>query len=265
MKVRSRASFGQDTLVQQIQSGPRHGGVVAFIQYEAPSTRHPVSVTQANAAVASCVFFVLCCALLHIVQPELGPVDDAISYYMNGAVGRVLGAGLVALGLGSLALSRALRERSRAGALLLALWGVGAILGGIFPPDPRGQWDRPPSISGMIHGGAAMLAFVAFPIAAWLLSRNVRRLRALAAICAILLGVFFACLAPVFRNHAPYSLGLVERILIACYLAWIVVAARSIGTASPAVPVHPPGSAASPARRGTDRPSAQTDRARSGS
>jgi hypothetical protein len=103
---------------------------------------------------------------------------------------------------------------------LLSAWGIGAIVGGIFPPDPPGHWDEPSSLSGMIHGIAAMIAFVAFPPGAWLLSRSFVT-RALAIGCALTLVVFFVCLAPVFSNRPPYALGLIERLLLLLYVAWL--------------------------------------------
>jgi hypothetical protein len=103
---------------------------------------------------------------------------------------------------------------------LLAIWGAGAILGGVFPPDPRDHWNEPPSTSGTIHSGAAMIAFLAFPPAALLLSRT-RTQRILAICSALTLLVFFVCLSPVFRHQAPLALGLVERVLLGFYLAWL--------------------------------------------
>jgi hypothetical membrane protein len=163
---------------------------------------------------------------MHVIQPELSPIDDAVSYYMNGRLGWVLGAGLIFAGAGSLSVAYALHLRfgssvSRWGLALLAIWGIGATIGGIFPPDPRGHWNEPPSLSGVIHGSAAMAALLAFPPAALLLSKGDRRLKTLARLSLLALAVFFVCLAPVFRNHAPYGLGLAERIMLALYAAWI--------------------------------------------
>ena len=186
--------------------------------------------------------FVTSVAVMHVVQPELPPVDVAVSYYLNGRWGWWLGAGLVALGIGSVSLAVALRRAVPSvggpGFWLLVIWGMGAVLGGIFPPDPYGHWDRPPSIAGMVHGVSALLAFVAFPAAAWLLSRRLAvhprisarapLLEKLAGACAACLIVFFACLAPVFQDRAPYVLGLVERVLITAVVAWLVTAAVSV-------------------------------------
>ena len=198
----------------------------------------PARISLAGAGV-----FVAAVAMMHLVQPEFNPVDVAVSYYMNGRLGWLLGAGLIAFGAGSLSLAVALRRalapmRAGAGLWLLAIWGVGAIVGGIFPPDPYGQWDQPPSVSGLIHGGSALVAFVAFPPAVWLLSRRLsahpafasraRLLAWLAGLSALSLIVFFFCLAPVFQGGAPLALGLVERVVLAAYVAWLVVATVSV-------------------------------------
>ena len=200
-------------------------------------------MTRARLSLAGVGVFVLTVALMHVVQPRFNPVDVAVSYYLNGRLGWLLGAGLIAFGAGSLSLAVALRHalapmRAGAGLWLLAIWGVGAIVGGIFPPDPYGQWDQPPSLSGMIHGGSALVAFVAFPPAAWLLSRRLAvhpafatragLLQGLAGLSAGSLIVFFFCLAPVFQDRPPFALGLVERVVLVIYVAWTVAAALSV-------------------------------------
>ena len=187
--------------------------------------------------------FAVSLVLMHAVQPELSPLEMAVSYYMNGRLGWLFGLGLISLGIGSLSLAAGLRRlpahpRAGAGYWLLGLWGLGCVIGGVFPPDPPGHWDEPPSVSGMIHGTVAMMAFVAFPIAAWLLSRRAatlggrstsdRLLVPLAHLCAGTVLVFFVCLAPVFSNRPPYALGLVERILLVFYAGWLAAACRTI-------------------------------------
>jgi hypothetical protein len=187
--------------------------------------------------------------LMHVVQPDMDPADVAVSYYMNGRLGWVLGLGLVVLGIGSLALAAGIRAllgdaRPRAGLWLFALWAIGAIIGGIFPPDPYGQWDRPPSVPGMIHGVAGIVAFLAFSPGAWLLSKAVstwtangapaRMLAPLAGLSLLVLLLLFVCMAPVFADRPPFALGLVERVLLALNLGWIGIASWIVATRVPA-------------------------------
>jgi hypothetical membrane protein len=195
----------------------------------------------ARTGAAGVGLFIASVVFMHAAQPELSPVDMAVSYYMNGRLGWVLGVGLVSLGTGSLSLAVGLRRllaRRGAGVWLLVVWGLGCIICGVFPPDPPGHWDEPSSASGMIHGNVAMVAFVALPAAAWLLSGKVaalaemsaaiRLLRPLAILCAAALVVFFVCLAPVFANRPPYALGFVERVLIVLYCGWLVAVGVSV-------------------------------------
>jgi hypothetical protein len=178
---------------------------------------------------------------LHVVQPELSPLEEAVSYYVHGRQGWLLTLGLLSLGLGSLALVVALsvqKARSRIGLILLGTWSVGVIAGGAFAADPPGNWDRPPSVSGTIHGLAAMIALAALPAAAVFLTRSFRRdarwsplqvtLDLLAVIVVLSYVAFMASLAPVFiRPGPPILLGLTERILLVACLAWL--AALAIG------------------------------------
>ena len=193
-------------------------------------------------ALAGIGCFVVSVLALHRLQPGLNPLDQAVSYYVHGPHGWLLTVGLLGLGLGSLALTVGVTPtehgpRMRAGRCFLGIWSVCVLLAGIFAADPPGHWDRPPSTSGMIHGGAAMTAlFLALPIAAWLLSRSFRHdVRwhwlsglsfTLAAAMVASLIAFAISLAPVFLTDGPPRLlGLTERILLAVNSAWLCVIA----------------------------------------
>jgi hypothetical protein len=188
--------------------------------------------------------FVIAVLLLHWLQPDLAPLDEAMSYYVHGAHGWLITAGLLGLGLGSLALSAGLAATtaasgSRVGRWFLVVWSVGALLGGIFPADPAGNWDKPPSWAGAIHGNAALVAFVAFPVAALCLAQSFRSdrrwrpfagiLPALGVAAAVSLVAFMSSLAPALVSSGPPKLlGLTQRILLAVYVVWLSVVAFGI-------------------------------------
>ena len=202
--------------------------------------------------------FVTATAALHGFQPSLSPRDEAVSYYAHGTGGALLTAGLLALGLASIALVAALGYSvdgpgARVGRWLLGIWGLGVVLGAIFPADPPGRWHAPPSVAGIIHGNAALAAFVALPAGALCLARSFRRdprwaswarlLSALAVACAASLLLFFASLVPVLvRPGPPVLLGLSERVLLALYVAWLAAAALAL----PGTDSHGSPSAARP-------------------
>jgi len=192
-------------------------------------------------AVSGVAVFALAILALHFLQPALSPRDEAVSYYVHGRHGWLLTIGLIALGTGSLALTAALvratdGSAARAGRWLIGVWTVGVLLGGVFPADPAGNWSAPPSVAGMIHGNAAMVAFLALPIGALLLARSFRHnpewknrsglLLGLAVATAVSLIAFYASLMPVFiRPGPPILLGLSERILLGLYAAWLAAVA----------------------------------------
>lgn len=178
---------------------------------------------------------------LHLLQPERSPLSEAVSFYAHGAHGWLLTVGLVAWSFGSdallVGLARTFRGRMGSASLGgLAIWSVGVFLGGVFRADPPGHWDQPPSVGGLIHGNAALVAFVSLPIAALLLSRRLRhdpqwrRVAGASGVLAIAtmvsLVAFFASLVPVFFSPGPPKLlGLTERILLSVYVAWLGVTA----------------------------------------
>jgi Protein of unknown function (DUF998) len=190
------------------------------------------------------VLFVVTIVSLHFLQPELKPLDEAISYYVHGSQGWLLTVGVIGLGVASLAITCALANTvdgpgARSGRWLLGVWSVGVLLGGFFPADPPGHWNEPPSLAGIVHGNAALLAFSAFPVAALFLGRSFCRNRRwlptatilllLAVAAAISLIGFMASLMPVFiRPGPPVLLGLSERVLIVIYLAWLTLVAVTI-------------------------------------
>jgi hypothetical membrane protein len=194
--------------------------------------------TSGYVGIVGVIVFAGAVLILHLVQPGLDPRDEAVSYYVHGPFGWVLTVGLILLGIGSMSLvfglARLVEGRwGRAGRWLVGVWGLGVLLGGVFPADPPGHWNEPPSLAGMIHGNAAMLAFLALPAGALCLARTFRQdprwrphgslFRALAAAAALSLVLFMASLAPVFvRPGPPVLLGLSERLLLAAYAAWLV-------------------------------------------
>jgi hypothetical protein len=188
-------------------------------------------------ALAGVGSFILATVLLHWLQPELDPLNEAVSYYVHGAYGWLLTAGLLGLGIGSMVLTigtgRAVDgPGTKTGLWLLAIWSVGVLVGGIFPADPPGNWDKPPSIPGLIHGNAALVAFLALPIAGVVLARSFRTdarwqrsatlLLTLAIAMVLSLGAFAASIVPVlFSPGPPWLLGLTERILIGVCVLWL--------------------------------------------
>lgn len=182
--------------------------------------------------------FAVAVLALHILQPELSPLNYAVSYYVHGAHGWLFTAGLLAWGIGSVALFLGLARtiRIRAGLLALAVWSAGVLATGLFSADPPDQWDKPLSATALIHENAARVSFIALPIAAIALSRGSRLapewrrtagvLRLFAVMILVSLIIFFASLLPFSDSlRPPILFGLTERLLLASYAAWLCAAA----------------------------------------
>jgi len=187
----------------------------------------------AQAAVAGIGVFAGIVLLLHAVRPEYDIVTRFISEYAVTDPVPAAAAG-IALGLGAMALAKALRAavprhlEPRAGVVLLWVFGLCAVIFGVFPADEF-PTVNPPSWHGIIHAVAAFIGFVCFSAGSLLVSFRLRRvsgwqgharlLTTTAALSTILLFCLYAELPIV---------GLVERVAVAVILAWMALAARAL-------------------------------------
>jgi hypothetical protein len=203
-----------------------------------PKPAAELGVAGTRAAVGGVVGFLFAVVALHVAQPAMDPATQAVSYYVHGSGGWLLSAGLVAIGVASLALAAGLAgavrgASGRAGRVLLAVWGLGAVVGGVFPADPPGRWDLPMSVPGLIHGHAALVALLALPVSALCVSHSFRGderwrvagtlLWSLACSAAVALALFMASLVPVLlRPGPPVFLGLTERLLLLVDSLWLL-------------------------------------------
>ena len=85
--------------------------------------------------------FVAGSVAVHPAQLSFNPFDVALSFYMNRALGWLVGFGLISLGGGSLLLGVAIVEACggryfKRSLALLILWAAGCIVGGLFRLTP---------------------------------------------------------------------------------------------------------------------------------
>jgi hypothetical protein len=214
--------------------------------------------------------FVLAVLALDVLQPELSPTTEAVSYYVHGRYGPLATGGLLSLGLGSLALLRLLQWTYLGSNALLVragvgLWGAFVLVAAVFPADPRGSWSGPPSTAGIVHGLAALLAFLALPLATLAMARGVRAdphwrgarayLAPLGVLCPVALGAFFASLWPTLgAERPPVLLGLTERVLLAVNLSWLGASAFRAMRVVANVPARRPAPGTAPAPRSPEPP-----------
>lgn len=181
----------------------------------------------ALAGIVGSTYFALSVAALHFLRPEHDPTTQTISEYAVGPYGYLMIIAFFALGAASLSLSlgigavRSPSRSSQVGVYLVAIWGAGILVAGIFPTDVTGSPSTP---SGAIHDAASIVAFVAVVTGAILFSRGMRRdagwpHRSLSSglAYAVLVGFLAFILS---QEGAP---GIGQRVFLAFVLAWLVL------------------------------------------
>ncbi|MBO3741205.1 DUF998 domain-containing protein [Actinoplanes flavus] len=201
--------------------------------------------------------YVIATGAADLINPDWSPVEAMVSHYAHADAGRLIPLALLSLAVASAALLHRLTSGhepgptpgprrtagGKAATVLFAVWIAALVLGALFPTDPYGQWDRPPSTSGMIHGLAALLAFTSLPAAAVLFTRvwrrdprrrpAARRLTVTAVLTVIAYLVLVVAFMDVQGSRAltfgPWEslVGLIERLTLWSYVAWLAVAAHA--------------------------------------
>ncbi|MFE1409828.1 DUF998 domain-containing protein [Streptomyces sp. NPDC085524] len=178
-------------------------------------------------------------AAVEMLNPGYDLVSETLSRYVHGTAGWLLPAALLAVGAASAGLAVRLGAATRrAGRAALVVWAAGILVAALFPADPPGHWSRP-SLSELVHGSAAFLAFAALPAAAVLLRgtlvarrtdlRTALNASTLASVAATaVLAVFLIDVMDggpsLGWGGAPTLVGLVERLVLAVDLGWIALA-----------------------------------------
>jgi len=185
---------------------------------------------------------------------RVSPIWQTLSEYVYGAAS-MFTAMCLALTLGSTALligiAKVRRERSgfrdcaqdraklSAVLVLLGVWCAGLTLVTLFEVDPPGAAR---SLSGNVHNIAALIAFVALPSAAWLLTKRgnkhcpweprrttIRRLAIASATgVVVVLGSFLWS-----QVHPEIAVGLFERLLFAIDVTLLLTMVRPLLSAAP--------------------------------
>jgi hypothetical protein len=205
------------------------------------------TATVGTAVIATAVAFASL-VILHVVSPEFQPSWRMVSEYANGRHGWLLSIMFAGWGLGSLALAAALGPvihgaLGRVGLLFLVLAGIGEIMAAFFDINHR------------LHGAAAMIGVPSLPVAAVLLTIALRRSGELGPppawsmhltwISLVLMGaammLFMRSLSQAGVDLAAQTgpltvlpagitpvVGWANRLLVAAYMLWVILAALPI-------------------------------------
>ncbi|MDI6098703.1 DUF998 domain-containing protein [Actinoplanes sp. NEAU-A12] len=187
-------------------------------------------------------------AVADLINPDWSPAEAMISHYVHAPHGGwliPLGTLVMAAASGTLTwLAAAYTRGGRAGLALLGVWTAGLLVAGVFPTDPPGQWDQPPTMASTLHGVAALLAFTTLPAAVVVLSRVWRRdprwrpvAGGLAVTARLSVAAFVLFMITFFDVMGGPSLavgawstvtGLAERVMVWTYVGWLAVAAAGL-------------------------------------
>lgn len=138
----------------------------------------------------------------------------------------LLGVGMLAYAAG---IYRALD--AVAGAVLLSIFGIGAILSGVFRPDPlRGYPPGSPTGGagmttrhGRVHNVCGPIMFFAILGACLTLAPTVEGIWRLYTVSTAILGLALTVWTAVAFQRDAASTGLVQRTLILVYAVWVVL------------------------------------------
>ncbi|MGH8791729.1 MAG: DUF998 domain-containing protein [Stackebrandtia sp.] len=182
------------------------------------------------------IFYLVLGVTLGLTRPGFDFGRHALSHLMLGDFGWAQAANLILTGLMTLAaavgIGRAMRgsRGATAARLLVGVFGVGLVVGGIFPPDPvvgfpPGSTSNQASLGGALHMASSAVGLVCltaamFTVAGWLARRGESR-RALYSRGS---GVVVAL---GFLGGAAFSP--VAGIWIAVVVAWTWLAVTSLG------------------------------------
>jgi hypothetical membrane protein len=184
-------------------------------------------------AIVAALTVLLLLACLHLLSPEFDPSFRVLSEYANGRYRWVLSLLFISWAISSLALAIAIwpHVNGIAGTLgvsFLIAAGVGEAMASIF------HIDHP------LHGMAGAIGVLSLPIAAMLISLNLRRSPAWASAKRLLLWtanatwvilvLMFAALFTMIRGytlagHKIIVVGYANRLLVVLYCTWVITVA----------------------------------------
>lgn len=191
------------------------------------------SEKPAFAGVLSLVSLVLAfgaMAMLHVVQRDLDPVHEPVSFYVHGNHGWLLPVALGFFGVAAIVLAASAAIVSRTAGRLLRVFGFGMLITAVVPSDRWFPWEATPTAGGIVHAATAVIApvllFVAMATAGPTSGRTARiETPWAAAYLLAMIGSAASLGCGFLLDTAPPFIGLAERVLAVSAVAWIATAA----------------------------------------
>lgn len=173
-------------------------------------------------------------AVLHVVQSNLDPVHEPVSFYVHGNCGWLLPVALGFFGVAALALATFAADLSPTGRRLLRVFGVGMLITAIIPSDRWFPWEATPTAGGIVHAAAAVIAPLLFLFVMFSVVRTggpTRRIEMsfVAVYLVAMIGSASSLAAGFLLDVPPPYIGLAERILAVSAVGWIARVAIRAG------------------------------------
>ncbi len=131
------------------------------------------------------------------------------------------------------------RKTARLGWLLIALIGLGFLISGPAVMDPTGTPTASMTVSGLVHSITGALVFVFMPLSAYVFLRRFRdeerwrslrtpTLVALVVMVVAVIALRFASPPPPAENFLTAYDGLIQRVLLIAFHAWVFIFASRL-------------------------------------
>ncbi len=176
------------------------------------------------------LLFLFVFILMHFLRPDKSYLKNFTSEYAVGDFGWLMTLGFLGVVTGALFIIIGLLlhfKASKISVITLSLWCVGMLLAALFKTDVPVEKT---TVKGLIHGFAALLAFINLGIAmiAWgfIFNRNnnwknIAKQSCFFGVMSIVLFVIFFMSPPSFR-------GLAQRMLIVWDMLWLLLVNRGL-------------------------------------
>lgn len=188
---------------------------------------------------ATVAVFIVILIIEGALRPDYSPWYHTGSELTLGERGWVQVVNFVQMGVGMLAFALGVYRAldNAIGAILLAVFGLGLIVSGVFRPDPlRGY---PPNTGGevtwrgQVHNASGPLMFVGLFVACLVLAGSFENAWQIYTVITAFVGLgLTAWTAFSFQKDAAFT-GLVQRALFLVYWAWIILTGIHLATSPP--------------------------------
>lgn len=186
-------------------------------------------------AMVGVAYFVVVLATFHLLRPDLDPIQRVGSNYAVGPYGLLMTIAFLTLAVSKFAFALGLYQgmtpasRTRVGMILLGTAGLGVLVDAIFPTDVTPD-DRPVTWIGIVHVVSAVIGFLCFLAAMFLVSQRFKKDErwqsfsrpSFALACATFAA--FIAFQIIEANRTPVG-GLAQRVFVALYLLWLFLTA----------------------------------------